>query len=842
MPKPYGKISLDNLSFGKEWTRYASQRKAVSQGASEEKPFSGNKIVQQSKRPPKALQLLDIAALRKQEALWNELLLLRQSRDGKEGAKAVWKKFRSFHTKDVPVLYDAPDLWNAIQGLALEDRDLRDSLIEYVREVYVHSRRSPPQRDNFYCTMIKYALDQGREATLSCHERLKFMEPLQTQLGELVAEIAGDPRGNIFREFCTRIPTFKQMQGYIAPALCQRYDFQTVYSWYSFLISNDDLPEPAHVDQLRRSYRKFGAPPPPLRACKDRPFLAPQGLQVVEAKNEDTLDQRSLLQTLERQIRFRNISRKTISDKTCARFFATSFFSVESVINGLRLVNVEALGPHSLRTLLNRVVKNGTCDIDLAEKHLDALKKAGITLDNSRFCRLVENLVAEGQSQILHDVVVCDLHADTFEDPDLQEVLLAQFVTTGDHRQLNRTLAILCFGSPKRTRDVQVRNCLLRAAIRRGDELSVFKSIEEMCDTHAPVTHRTRQFMIDTTVKIETFPGVSESRLMNTINIWKRLVVYGTVIDPFEWLGLLRLCRQIVKPCMFKTYTDLLTWLALHYPRGELQQSLTSSRLYADGRPKRLLERANFWAVLFPARELWEFLRYSMTVAAVDPESYQLLRGDNLEERIQSLVSHQSLQGVRFLEKLKQLGVPFREDSVRRACQARLKFFYGQIGSERKAQRHMKRFRMLATMEEYILAMETIWESNLFSRKVAVDKFGELLLPTELRKVSHQERDLSYFRLPTDAAPANEDDGEGNAETYDTNQEEWPELLEDSRLKGIDKALEIYENIHLNNTEEKVQQGTAKGVGVIVHEGIEKDEAREIEDVLDRDTSNRDTS
>ena len=808
---------------------------------------------QNTQASSQTLQLLDLKAVRQQASLWKDIFFYRQRRYGSQGAREVWDKFRSFHVQELPNIYGESELWKAIVILALKDPNLRKSLVDYIQEVFAHSGWKPPRPSNLYLSIIKCALEEGLHESLSYHDRLKFLEPARSQLGEFIIALADDPRAEVFREFCNDIPSFRDMYGRIVPALCDSKGFEIAYSWHIFLINHGHAANYRHLARLRQCYVDSNPKFKPLRAGKDYDAPSSKKLQVLDSKDAEVKDLWTLLQTLEQQIRFRNITRKTLSDETCARFFATRFFSIDSVISGLRLISVEIIGPLSIRTLLNRIVRDDTCDVEVARGYLKKLDEASISLDGSMFCTAVKNLILQGNSQILHDVVTSDLHSDAFEDFNLQEELLAQYVATNDHRQLNRTLAILTTNtSSDRTRDIQVRNLLLRAAIQRKDESTMHQIIGQMRDTHSPVTHRTRQHMVQKLVLTASRPGVvmvTRPELLKVIRIFQWLAASGTVIDPFEWRGLLHLCRRSPYPNMYEVYVELLEWLSLHYPSGEVKSTSGSHRVYVDGHPKRIVKGPAFWAILYPGKELWEFLRWSMDVAVKQPESFQLLKGKELRERVEELASHRILQGVRQLAKLKNLGIPFREERVNMACQARLKFMYSLNPGKWLIRKRLKRFRALASLGEYVIAIESIWGGNVFCRKVSIAEFEETILPLEQRMTAPVDRYFPYFRPATDseALSGEVDNSSDNLSEENFKQEVTDEdgSMEQWSAEEGDEAPPEFEDIYglrrgIDFTDVEKERPGSQGVEGEAADG--ENEHDEIERILKISTPDKDWS
>ena len=680
-----------------------------------------------------------IESVRRQGLFWEELYFLRKKQCGSQGGKEVFEKFRSYNVAGLPNLYIWPVLWDAFVQLAQEDAGVCDSLSGYVQEMYLHLEQIPPSKDELFCNMVKSILWQGTWTTLALCNKLEFLRPARRDLGQLVVDIAGDARAETFREVCHKIPEFTDMYAYIVPSLSMRYGFNVAYSWHIFLASSGHPSNVPYTDWINEEPSLSLKDVKPLRTPKRDTYKS-----LSSSDEEEPQSGWSLSSLMGLRLRLNEKGGRTLSDATCARFFATKFFSLETVLNWLQFFNVESIGPISVRTLLGRSCNNGVCDIELAERHLATVKESGMAIDNSAFLQIVQYFIEEGKAEALYDVINCDLHSEIFEDANLMEDVFANYVEAGDPRQIQFMLAVLSINTYTESMDSLIQNLFLRVAIRRGTYAAIHQHIESMIDAHIPVTYRSQAFMVQHLVEIPEWPLVSFSNLLRTIRLWKRLAVNGTVIDPYAWMGLLQLCRKFYTLEMFQVYMDLVTWLCTEYSVREMLMLSTSHRTYARGHAKRIISGPMFWSVLFPAYEMHNFVKWSFSVAALGLPSPERLSDPTLESRVHILSRHPALKGIRFLASLKSLGIHVNEKVAMMSCKYRLKFIYGMYRSRTRLTMLSREFRKLATLEEYILAVEHIWGVNIFKRDVGVTEFAEQLLPTEKRGVGAIESPTMY--------------------------------------------------------------------------------------------------
>ncbi|KAB8239487.1 hypothetical protein BDV23DRAFT_170925 [Aspergillus alliaceus] len=132
------------------------------------------------------------------------------------------------------------------------------------------------------------------------------------------------------------------------------------------------------------------------------------------------------------------LAEKPFKDDFGARLFATKALRFDMILSGLRMFGVTAIGPQSLREMAIRA--HGCQDI---VSKLQELQKAGISIGDSVFARLLRKLATENRDILLSDLLRSDQHPDVLEDAQLQESLLLSYYVARDWRQYNMTLGIL---------------------------------------------------------------------------------------------------------------------------------------------------------------------------------------------------------------------------------------------------------------------------------------------------------------------------------------------------------------------------------------------------------------
>ncbi|KAK0392130.1 hypothetical protein NLU13_1628 [Sarocladium strictum] len=111
--------------------------------------------------------------------------------------------------------------------------------------------------------------------------------------------------------------------------------------------------------------------------------------------------------------------RKSIhGDHIVAKWFASTWTTVEFAIDLVHRFGVANLGPLALQALGLRDpgAKN------LAE-HLTQLESLGVALAPMTYCRIIAHFARQGDDDLLHGILTCDIHPDEFEDIETVRML-----------------------------------------------------------------------------------------------------------------------------------------------------------------------------------------------------------------------------------------------------------------------------------------------------------------------------------------------------------------------------------------------------------------------------------
>lgn len=630
--------------------------------------------------------------------LWLELIRFRRRQSDIAGTAIIWREIQSRNIQLPLQGTNADEAWDQFIKFGWETSSIRQNVIIYARRLRSDTGQA---WGKLYFKIISDCLEKPRTA-FSMHKRLHHeFPPTSEQLKQLFFQaISSKPAFAAFKGLYKDL-TNRDMYDTIIPHLCRTKNYAYAIKWHNLLMRVKDLPsssaaaEPLiyhlaiyadinHALKLVKAMVDAGVALAPIAKAKDKAFMSREIMN------------RHLGET-------HGIAPKVISDEFCARIFATTMFSIDTIISGLRFLGVDNIGPLSLREL---VLREGPSP-SVCRRRIDQLNNVGITLGDSTFCALVDSLASRGERQLLEDVVKCDMHTDAFEDEELQEALLMSYRLSGDHRQADRTLAILTARSSLDNKAIVYWNVLLRSALKRQDKDNTYQILEKMQELNIPVNAKTSNYVSSYLLSkrrtsrrptnIEDLPAV--------IAICQRILRTGGVLPPSAWTEILRRLGMMGHLIEFE---KLALWLADWYSNPTeraLQLSLFSQKKI-DALPKNLPTNhpRHPLHIIFPAVAQQAIVAWSFQHVGDIEQRVTKLRKKGLTWR----------WGLELLGKLKQRNVTVIWSTVSKACRLRLIALFGNGRSNRKVNRRVHLQNQVYQLEYFANEMERLWGKELF--------------------------------------------------------------------------------------------------------------------------------
>ncbi|KAK9549972.1 hypothetical protein V6000_008009 [Aspergillus fumigatus] len=683
-------------------------------------------------------RLVDDPAYRQRMDLWEQLLRYRQRHYGDRGTLDIWIALTDrVDGVDLPVVGEQADFfWHSFVDLGLKREVIMGEIMAYAMELW---KETGSRWDKFYEVVVGGYLERGMiQHAIRWHKKLQYphlscpndimrvFEPALTMINGSTKIVlpttttrrSVSPGISAFKSIC-RLTDGHQIYGRVISQLLNLGRVEDAFSLHSFLVERHDHPQtyeeilPLLECAKELSPRKFYE----LQAySKDRfPDRMTSAEGSAPAEEDDKREPSGIAWLQE----------KPFKDELGARLFATKALAFETTVAGLRMFGVQAIGPQSLREMAVRA--QGSQDIIA---RLRELHRAGISIGDSVFARLIRKLASENRNILLSDLLHSDQHPDVLEDAVMQESLLISYYIARDWRPYNMTLAILTEilddGS-------KLSNIHFRKFIASGEWASASKIVDEMTLNGQKLTQESVDFMVKHTLTPRR-PGVgpiqgtdvpSSKEVSFVFRVLQRVVPMGTSVSPDLWIEML---KRLGMTNHWDELRRCCLWLARQYSAGPKPSDAVSFIINSTDQPRREADgvarndgdrmlQAVFSKNMQAAIVAWGFkMRVSPNP---DHKSYSALGVENLVPWVRGLV---------LLRELEHNGIRLWHSWIRRACRHRLAVLFGH---SRQSSRHMNRMlrRECPYSPERVIAdIDRVWgHPPLFSGQQ--DDLSQLVNP-----------------------------------------------------------------------------------------------------------------
>lgn len=664
------------------------------------------------------LRLVDDPSHTQDWNLWLELIVFRKRHHGAEGTMAIYKEIFRRGLRLPTLGTVAEQLWDLLIRAVYHESRFLEEIVTYAIHLKRSTGRSWP---GMYYGIVSVAFKKDPGSAYKWH--MKLREDFPPSLGDYkkIFKLSLDWGSSAHFRGLYRDTPLVGMYRTVIWQFCKLQMYDEALKWHDLLCDAKDYPARLSDIKPLLDHLAYVADGPRLERIVTALAEAKVGFSEA-AENSirgDAVISRDLIYRQLAEVH--GVGPKHLSDSFCARLFATRFFSVDTIVKGLHIMAVERIGPLSFREIAIR----DNCDPGAICDHIDALKTAEISLDNSVFCTLVRSLAVENKRKLLHSVVNCDLHPDTFADFDLQERLLAQYYDEKDLMQIDRTLAILTTGcSVKDLRMVRM-NLILRCQITLRRREKVLATLEQLKHLDIPLTARSsRHLRVCWLSKRQVGRGADETReLAILIKASQMTMQSGSFVPIISWREIL---RRLGMAGLLTEFENLALWLVDWYSSPAAKAAL----------PKRVLLSRHSGQVLIgghmspekssnrdPQRLLSALFTTSAQHAIVAWGFQHIVKSQRNTRRFQRFSAvedappFQWTWGLHLLYKLRERGVRIEKRQVARMCRHRLNTLFGPGLSKRNINRRTRleqRNHESYAESVYIRKMEAIWGKNLF--------------------------------------------------------------------------------------------------------------------------------
>jgi len=398
------------------------------------------------------------------------------------------------------------------------------------------------------------------------------------------------------------------------------------------------------------------------------------------------------------------IKPKAISDQFCARMFATTTFSLETVIRGLALLGTEALGPIALRELAIRAASP-----EVLKEKLADIRDAGMTISPSVYGHILNNVVANLQHDLFQTLLDSDQHPESYEDQHTQETLLGDFLQAEQWHLAYLTLIGLSHRGNQRSD--RAWNRLLQHYAKCQNHREVVRICDHMFSERLAISSRSLNFLgkyllpIRSPSKRPMVSSNSPAGNFDSLNIVANAHIHaasnGQYVSPERWLELLK--RFGMKGNMVGV-ARLAPWLAHHYAP---EASFHSRGLYKVYRRKRYMRTKIFDPVSLRAFVIWGFRSAGMRD--------KLRPSAHIADIFTDSKPHIELwaRGLSLVLQLKHLGVKVGTNNIKRAMRELLWPLFGPGHSTLRRNMEILQRNQLS-LAHYVEHANQVWDEPLF--------------------------------------------------------------------------------------------------------------------------------
>ncbi|PVH73620.1 hypothetical protein DL98DRAFT_519810 [Cadophora sp. DSE1049] len=653
-------------------------------------------------------------------ALWTMLLEYRKRVYGKEGVLTFWHAAQERGIRLPMKGFLADKLWHTFLALGLENPDVLEGIYQYSKKNGLHSSLYPWIVGNFLET------HQG-DAALKWHNRLStFQKPNQFTFAKMCRRVIikeGDL--GTMKQIYNMLP-HRNLYHKIIPLLCKSQKYKMAIHLHSFFCKHGDFPVSAKCAEPLVQYLATYDPPSARKITQDLVKGGVSFASTLSQKLEESFKiSRELMNVIHGETL--HIPVKKYNDELGARWFATTWVSLDVAINAVHALGVQEIGPLSLQAIALR-----DPDPKAIVARIEQLKELGISIGTSLFSRAVKTFArhaSHGKLDLLDGLLNSDQHPDELENFRLQEALLESYAQEGDWTQYRRTLEIrlLASSSP----EIDRRNIELRMIASSSDTSAALRGLEDMLLDGIPVKGQTISLLLKHTLPPrrpghrpmalgDHDGGNGKTGLMQSIAMLKAIMRSGSYVHPNLWHEIIRRLGMLGH---MRTLESLCIWLTMHY--GPQNHNLTESWLRRYRVPAELPTSYGLHPIcmLFPASLQqgiveWGFIASHSQPAHRTHSSRLLATPTSLEETSLAMTS-----GISILKKLNSLGVHIERRSVRKAIFNRLVMYYGPGYSNRRYNEHRK--QTIVSLEEA-------------AKQIDEALGGEYFTAVELEKIVHQ--------------------------------------------------------------------------------------------------------
>lgn len=642
--------------------------------------------------------------------LWACLFDFAHRRMGRNGVLMMWEalyKRRSLHQVDGLL---ACNFWNTILAAALSSNAILRDVLDYAEWMLeTHNARWP----QLYSVIMSHMLENGHKTEIvGWHMALApSFCPDEAEFVDLMKRFIINPQMSGKLQALYTCSPHRKLYDILIPLLFSRGHAQLARSWRQRLLLLDDTP----TSFSSRPFLRFlGAYYPLLPLTDDE--LAAAGL--IHSKDEKAqsgdespgmpINGQNLSYLINRvHGETFGIQEKPYNDRLGARWFASSWVTIDFAINVIYTMGVQEIGPLSLQSI---ALREGSAPGVLAR--LDQLRELKINLPKSQYVEAIRHYAVAGNDEALRELLHSDIHPDVFDDEIALNELLSGTLRTGGWAKfrliLSTKLAVLS-RSTTASSDSVLEACahhrngrlaliVLQEMVSRGLDLAPTSShilssfILEDLSKHAK-DEKSREVV---NVHISLSKQLAASRFPPAVEVWQTLLY--RLGRERRLLELERLCVFILelytnyanseRPMWMAHTADVPAILRPESPYPNFQKVPRDLPLRHEKHPLRQIFDRNLqncivrWGFMYTR---YDHKAENAAAAIVDSANAraELAAGENdgVDADARAPAEYHFARGIRLLAMLRDRGLYVMETALSKQAMLRLADLYRDGGS-----------------------------------------------------------------------------------------------------------------------------------------------------------------
>lgn len=671
-------------------------------------------------------KLVNHPAFSKDLTLWAYLLDFRRRNHGDAGVAIFWTAIRKRGLLLPTEGSMADKLWPIFLQAGFQDNHMLQDVCQYADELFNNASR---RWSKFYAHIMQHIILKGEHDTIvPWHERLIERHPpdpaIFSSFARNVTLMGGDLDGLklLYKTKFYKANDSYKTYGDIIPILVEQKDFHTAMQWHLFLVRRGDHPLNSKVVESLINYYEIYDP---WKARRIKSSLFAVGLPF-SASVRDNMEESEMISREMMNIvhgKTFGIEPKQYNDRLGARWFATTWISLDLAINIIHALGIQGIGPLSLQAIALREV-----DASAIVRRIDQLKEVGISIGGFVFSKALESFARNGEIEFLNDLLQSDQHPDSYENRQLQDDLLAAYARAGDWAQYRLTATIQVLGSHNSR--VSRYNIMQRANISRGDRPAFFKMLEEMrvqrIPFHEKTVTSTRQFFLPLRRKGRG-PNPRRKYLMDLqklISVLRTIMEFGSYVPPPAWREII---RRLGMRGRFNDLEKLCFWLTAYYHRKIALRSQPVEALSpvpaseaTHPAPKQIPNTYRYHPLrlLFSNSLQRAIVEWAFKQAPIRQPSQSTIilnksaaGGNRLQYN-----AYRYARGVKLLRQLRDQGVFISMRHVRRALRVRFAILYDP-GESRVVRNRLLKKANPHKKEDMVAHLNEVWGEDIWKYK-----------------------------------------------------------------------------------------------------------------------------